>query len=354
MYDRMIAELKSELEPIQFVSQDEVFSYFIQYVENADELRKMISYGFFRFEYQRVKLCFKDTIFEEGICAIVQTFHVAMKEHLEECKPYLKEFAIRIAKGSANISRMRFLSTERRPQRLDLFAKDVLRDIAEMIENSIQPYLNMFYQVLRIVEGKGNNPKPKLGNIVRELTKDELFRMLYCDLTFGENIARWRNAYEHGSYRTEQDKIIVQFEDDEVVLERNELQRVLIIVDWLLAMHKTSYMLFTVDYGNFIKVENISEMTDANSLQDMIVMHIAEASSMYSCWLESFSEENRLIIISMQNVDVPRDEITKLLNIITLITRNTYKIILCYDGKVHYATKPVGNGYECTVFGQHE
>lgn len=59
-----------------------------------------------------MKLCFKDTIFEEGICAIVQTFHVAMKEHLEECKPYLKEFAIRIAKGSANISRMRFLSTE--------------------------------------------------------------------------------------------------------------------------------------------------------------------------------------------------------------------------------------------------
>lgn len=47
MYDRMIAELKRELEPIQFVSQDEVFSYFIQYVENADELRKMISYGFF-------------------------------------------------------------------------------------------------------------------------------------------------------------------------------------------------------------------------------------------------------------------------------------------------------------------
>ena len=42
---------------------------------------------------------------------------------------------------------------------------------------------------------------------------------------------------------------------------------------------------------------------------------------------ESFSEENRLIIISMQNVDVPRDEITKLLNIITLITRNTYKIM---------------------------
>jgi hypothetical protein len=50
-------------------------------------------------------------------------------------------------------------------------------------------------------------------------------------------------------------------------------------------------------------------------------------SMMYSCWLESFSEENRLIIISMQNVDVPRDEITKLLNIITLITRNTYKIM---------------------------
>ena len=66
MYDRMIAELKSELEPIQFVSQDEIFSYFIQYVENAYELRKMISYGLIRFEYQRVKLCFKDTIYEEG------------------------------------------------------------------------------------------------------------------------------------------------------------------------------------------------------------------------------------------------------------------------------------------------
>lgn len=62
----MIAELKSELEPIQFVSQDEIFSYFIQYVENAYELRKMISYGLIRFEYQRVKLCFKDTIYEEG------------------------------------------------------------------------------------------------------------------------------------------------------------------------------------------------------------------------------------------------------------------------------------------------
>ena len=74
-----------------------------------------------------------------------KTFHVAMKEHLEECKPYLKEFAIRIAKGSANISRMRFLSTERRPQRLDLFAKDVLRDIAEMIEKQ---YSTVFEYVL--------------------------------------------------------------------------------------------------------------------------------------------------------------------------------------------------------------
>lgn len=43
MYERMVAELKSELEPIQSVSQDEIFSYFNQYVENTDELKKMIS-----------------------------------------------------------------------------------------------------------------------------------------------------------------------------------------------------------------------------------------------------------------------------------------------------------------------
>lgn len=353
MYKRMVAELKSELEPIQSVSQDEIFSYFIQYVENAEELKKMISFGLFRFEYQRVKLYFKDTIFEEGICKIVQTFHTAMREHLEECKPHLKEFAINIAKGSANISRMRFLNTERRPQRLDLFAKEVLRDIAEMIENTIQPYMNMFYQLLRIMDGKGYNQKCKLGNTVRELAKDELFRSLYYDLTIGENIARWRNAYEHGDYKTEEDEIVVQFEDKKVVTNRDELQKVLIVVDWLLAMHKTAYMLFTVDYWDFIKVQDISEMTDTDSLQDMIVMHIAEASSMYNCWLDSYSEENHIIVISMQRLDIPRDEITKLLNIITMITRDTYKIILCYEGKVYYATNPVGDGYECTVFGQH-
>ena len=301
-------------------------------------MRGMISNGFFRFEYQRVKLYFKDTIFEEGIWKIVQTLHTAMREHPEECKPYLKEFAISIAKGSANISRIRFLNGERRPQRLDLFAKEVLRDIAEMIKNSIQPYMNMFYQVLRIVEGKGYNPKCKLGNTVRELAKDELFRMLYCDLTLGENIARWRNAYEHGDYRTEKDDIIVQFEDKDLVINRDELQKVLIVIDWLLAMHKTAYMLFTVDYGDCIKVQNISKMTDTDSLQDIIVMHIAEASSMYNCWLDSFSEESHVIVISMQRLDIPRDEITKLLNIITMITRNAYKIILCYDGKVYYAT----------------
>ena len=154
MYDSMIDELKTELMQIQDVNQEEIFSYFIQYVDNADELKRMISYGFFRFEYQRVKLYFRNTIFEEGISTIVRTFHIAMRDHSEECKPYLKEFAINIARGSANVSRLRFLNAEERPQRLDLFAKEVLRDIAEMVENSIQPYMNMYYQMTRIIKGK--------------------------------------------------------------------------------------------------------------------------------------------------------------------------------------------------------
>ena len=193
-----------------------------------------------------------------------------------------------------------------------------------------------------------------MENTVIELEKYELFKTLYCDLTMRENIARWRNAYGHGPYWINNNEIIVGFEDKELVMDRKGVQTVLIIVDWILAMHKTAYMLFTVDYGDYIKVQHISEMTDNESLCDIIVMHVAEVSAMYDCWLDSFSEGNYLIIISMQKVDIPRDAITNLLDIITMITRNTYKIILSYNGKVYYATNPMGEGYGCTVFGQHK
>ena len=350
MYNKMIGELNHELSQVKQVSQDEIYLYFSQYVDNMTRLKEMITLGFFRFEYSRVKSYMLDTIFEDGIHEIVSFFRTAMKDYLEECKPYLGKFSMDISKGSTNITKLRFLDTNKRPQRLDLFAKEVLRDIAETVENTLQPYIVMIYQIRRIVDKRDFDPRCKLGSIIRELTNDNLFHALYCDLVMGENIARWRNAYEHGSYSVSKDKIIVKFEDKEVVTDRKGLQTILIVIDWLVCMHKTAYMLFTVDYHDEIGSQNPFDILDNDSLQDMVVMHVAEVSSMYNCQLDLFEEAAHVIVISMLEESIPHETITHLIDIIVSVTRNEYDILICYNGRVHYSVKRKKNGYECLVF----
>lgn len=111
----------------------------------------------------------------------------------------------------------------------------------------------MYYQLRRIIEGKEINKRVKLGSIIRELIdEDEVFRVLYCNLTMDVNIAKWRNAYDHGDYYVKDDRIIVSFGEDERSIDKKELSYLLGVVDMLAFMHKVSYMLFMVDYGHCV------------------------------------------------------------------------------------------------------
>lgn len=352
MYEKMISELNTELDQIRNVRSEELFDFYRKYVDNTEELKKMIDRGFFRFEYIRVNHVFKDTIFEDGMEKLISCMRLALKSEKDKCLPLLNDFSINVSRGCTSLSQMNMLRSAHRPARLDLFAKEVLHEVAEVVENTLQPYIVMYYQLRRIIEGKEINKRVKLGSIIRELIdEDEVFRVLYCNLTMDVNIAKWRNAYDHGDYYVKDDRIIVSFGEDERSIDKKELSYLLGVVDMLVFMHKVSYMLFMVDYGHFVDRGRLREKKGVDSTTDNIVMHIAEVSANYNCKLEYFLQDEHLVILSMMGGVVPHDQMEKLLQVVFAITEYTYDIIVYYDSKVRYAAQKAENGMECQVFG---
>ena len=352
MYERMISELNAELEQIRNISSEELFDFYRKYVDNTEELKRMIDMGFFRFEYIRIIHVFKDTVFEDGMDKLIGGMRLALQSEKEKCMPLLNDFSMNVSRGCTSLTQMSMLRSEQRPARLDLFAKEVLHEVAEIVENTLQPYIVMYYQLRRISEGKEINKRGKLGTIIRELiAEDEVFKALYCNLTMDVNIAKWRNAYDHGDYYVKDDRVIVSFEEDVRSIDRKELSYILSVVDMLVFMHKVSYMLFMVDYGHYVDRGRMREIKGIDSTTDNVVMHIAELSANYNCKLEYFLQEEHLVILSMMGGVVPHEQMEKLLQVVFAFTEYTYDVIVCYDGKVRYAAHRSENGMECQVFG---
>lgn len=355
MYDRMINELNSELKQMQGIEPEHLFDYYKKYVDNTVELRKMISMGFFRFEYLRIDRVFKGTIFEDGMNLIIGGMRLAMQSHKEECLPFLNDFSLCISRGCTSRTQLCMLRSQERPDRLDLYAKEGLHEIAETIENTLQPYIVMLYQLTRIATGKSINHKAKLGTIIRELVSEkEEWQTLYKDLTMGVNVAKWRNAYDHGDYYINGDRVIIQFEELTKSIDRQELDMLLAIMDMLVFMHKISYMLFMVDYGEYIDRSQLQNYKGKDSITDNVVIHIAEVSAMYNCKLDYFLQEEQVVIISMMDDCVPHENIDKMLQIVFALTECSYDILVCYDEKVRYAASNTDSGMVCNVFGKIE
>lgn len=353
MYDRMINELNSELKQMQGIEPEHLFKYYRKFVDNTEELRRMIGMGFFRFEYLRIDRVFKGTIFEDGIKLIIGGMRLAMQSHKEECLPLLNNFSLCISRGCTSRTQLCMLRSQERPERLDLYAKEVLHEIAETIENTLQPYIVMLYQLTRIATGKSINQKAKLGIIIRELISEkEEWQALYKEITMDINVAKWRNAYDHGDYYISGDRVIIQFEEVTKSIDRQELDTLLVTVNMLVFMHKISYMLFMVDYGEYVDRSQLQDFKGKDSITDNVVMHIAEVAAMYNCKLDSFLREEHVVIISMIDDCISHENIDKMLRVIFALTECSYDILVCYDEKVRYAASNTDRGMVCNVFGK--
>lgn len=105
------------------------------------------------------------------------------------------------------------------------------------------------------------------------------------------------------------------------------------------------------DYGECVDRGILLEHMGKDAILDNVAMHIAEVSAMYNCKLYRFLKEEQIVIIFMEDDCIPHEHIDQMLHVVFALTKGSYHILVCYNGKVRYEASKTDEGMECKVFG---
>ncbi len=132
-------------------------------------------------------------------------------------------------------------------------ARSCLRDMGDLIESTLRPFLSLRLKVLQISgefsAGSRRIDDLSLGTLVSALTT--LDPDLYALTTFNIPLSQWRNISHHSSYKSVGDKIICEYGPPgrRGVIECSPMQLIelFIEVETLYYLHKVGFEIFCTD-----------------------------------------------------------------------------------------------------------
>lgn len=137
--------------------------------------------------------------------------------------------------------------------RLAVFAKSCLRDMGDLIESCLFPFITLR---LKVLDFAGKLPKNShriddltLGSAIAKLSPID--RALYCPEPFKVPLSQWRNISHHSSYKVVNDAIWCEYGHRrarrQFECSAKQLHEVLEHVNNLYYLHKVAYEVFCTD-----------------------------------------------------------------------------------------------------------
>lgn len=237
---KMLENLKLELSMRDKIEPSEIMDAFSKYVDNTSDLSAMIDLGMLRFEFLRYVSIFSDTLFEDGIKYIVDLARKADSTDGVSFREVYSSTVKEISKGLSNwflVARVQVSDSD--CQRIDAWVKSIFRDLGDLIESYLQPYLKFLLTMEHIAKSKSVSVPEKLGAVVNELRKEnDLYEAFLFSMPLNITVSQWRNIADHGDYSYLGDgKIEVRYgtknDEKSKILEKSEILFVVQYMDTL-------------------------------------------------------------------------------------------------------------------------
>lgn len=336
---KVLEHLKFELSISHKIESNEIMESFSQYVDNKKDLAEMIELGMLRFEYLQYASIFKGTLFEDGIKYIVELARKADSTDSVNFRETYSSSVNEISKGLSNwflVARVQTSDTA--CQRIDVWAKSIFRDLGDLIESCLQPYLRFVIALEHITKNKSVSIPEKLGAVVNELRKEnDLYEAFLFTMPLEIPVSQWRNIADHGDYTyLGEGKIEVRYgiknDAKNKILDKGEIQFVARYMDALLYMFKLAETLLRID---FHPLQDIPEWTEETATDNWI-SQLVETSYTYD--IEVVSVDDNAILLRMDS-ELSMQDIEKYIKSLPIILKREFEMCLMYRDVMRYIVK---------------
>lgn len=336
---KMLENLKLELGMHSKIESDEIMDAFSQYVNNKGDLSAMLDLGMLRFEYLHYVSIFKDTLFEDGIKYIVE---LARKADCNDSVRFRETYSSTVNELSKGLSNWflvaRVQTSDTACQRIDVWTKSIFRDLGDLIESCLQPYLRFVITLEHIAKNKSVSIPEKLGAVVNELRKEnDLYEAFLFTMPLEIPVSQWRNIADHGDYTyLGEGKIEVRYgtknDAKNKILDKGEIQFIARYMDALLYMFKLADTLLRID---FHPLQDIPEWTEETATDNWI-SQLVETSYTYD--IEVVSMDDNAILLRMDS-ELSRQDIEKYIKSLPITLKREFEMCLMYRDVVRYIVK---------------
>jgi hypothetical protein len=219
---------------------------------------------------------------------------------------------------------------------IEEFLHDCLRNIGEIIEAFIKPYLKVLLHQIKIVNGTKNVIEDidslELGIIVDELIQKSKYADLFIPPPWNIKLNQWRNIAYHHTAKIENDEIICWYGKapniKKIRLSRNELLQVVHTVFNIYKTIRLAYMFFFID--NVKEINKFSISIEARDEATFVNFAAGLASQGFEIVeYKKKPDESKIVVKDASNLDPNKRRIhaSQFLFPLWLLTRSKRVIV---------------------------
>ena len=261
----LFLRLQGELEPVGVGEQTSleaqlniIESDLLPHFTSADRLIECLGCGGLTYEHAFLKKTRKWSY--PRLLRFLDEYRAAQRSNEAALFAELAKFLPRMDSAYRHIVSICELEADKATLSGYAFARSCLRDMGDIIESTLYPFLCLRLEVLKIL---GTTKQARcaytlsLGTLVNELAKID--PDMYSVPPFGISLSQWRNISHHSSYQIENDVVVCRYRVGSVLREvkctRDQLIDIFINVEKIYYLHKVAFEFFCTDNIHALKTE---------------------------------------------------------------------------------------------------
>lgn len=271
----------------------DIFNTMKKYFQDRKHLNYIIDLGIIVNEYNNIKVITQHSPDGDSQIMNIMNFYYSIKNNKKTFKSFASEME-NISKGINNYCELSILEHNKNIDRLDLFTKICFKELGDLIEGSIKPFIELIYKLISFEKSYKEILKTSYGTKLDTINQNCFFTNFFKIRIHDQeiNLTQFRNIAYHNDYSIDNEKVICFYGHEkrkEITFEKEDLLNLSIHMHSIYIFLKLSYTFFSMD--NIFKItketKKIPKITD-----DSIFISACEIAQQHGYNVRSINQKS--------------------------------------------------------------
>ena len=225
------------------------------YFEDRNILRKVLGAGALTYEGSFLQRKASEPWVAECVRTLVSEFRATRAADPPGCFDTWAHWMGSADRAIANVAATAQLQNDKAGLEPNLFVKSCLRDMADILEGSLQPFARLRLRMIEIRRARSKAHKSieelSFGEVVEELVGMGICGAVYKPLPFSVSLSQWRNIANHNGYETNGKKVTCTYgpagKQKTFECTPDDILRIAVYSNDLCFAHKVAWEIFGID-----------------------------------------------------------------------------------------------------------